>query len=110
MFFSSFFSHVNKRKTKSDPRLAFAYDVKDNPHDLRQRFDSSSTCYDVILGADLSKNIAIITGANSGIGLECARALAFSGATIIMACRDLNKARLAANNLIQERVHIKTNH
>jgi len=36
--------------------------------------------------------IVLITGANSGIGKETTRALAKKGATIIMACRNLEKA------------------
>ena len=39
---------------------------------------------------------AIVTGANSGIGYETARALAHKGATVIMACRNLAKATDAA--------------
>jgi len=36
--------------------------------------------------------IVLITGANRGIGRETARALAKKGATIIMACHNLEKA------------------
>ena len=36
--------------------------------------------------------IVLITGANRGIGKETTRALAQKGATIIMACRNLEKA------------------
>jgi len=42
---------------------------------------------------------AIITGANSGIGFEAARALAAHGATIMLACRDQAKARDAAGRI-----------
>jgi len=37
--------------------------------------------------------IAVITGANSGIGFEAARVLADRGATVVLAVRDLGKAR-----------------
>lgn len=38
----------------------------------------------------------VITGANSGLGLEATRALARKGATVLMACRNQDKARDAA--------------
>ncbi len=43
--------------------------------------------------------VAIVTGANSGIGYETARALAEHGATVIMACRNMKKANRAANQI-----------
>ena len=36
---------------------------------------------------DQSGKIAIVTGANSGIGYDTARGLAIKNATVIMACR-----------------------
>ncbi len=41
---------------------------------------------------DLSGKVIVITGANSGIGYESARAFARNGAQIILACRDTAKA------------------
>ncbi|XP_041035476.1 retinol dehydrogenase 11-like [Carcharodon carcharias] len=41
----------------------------------------------------------IITGANNGIGRETARELAKRGARVIMACRDLEKSELVAEQL-----------
>lgn len=45
---------------------------------------------------DMMGKIAIVTGANSGIGYETTRVLAQRGATVIMACRNMNKANTAA--------------
>lgn len=41
---------------------------------------------------DLNGRTAIITGANSGLGLAMTEALGRAGATVIMACRSLNRA------------------
>lgn len=44
--------------------------------------------------------VALITGANSGLGLESARALAAAGATVLVACRSLAKAEAARQELL----------
>ncbi len=50
---------------------------------------------------DQSGRIAIVTGANSGIGLETARELARSGAQVVLACRSEAKATEAIADSIQ---------
>lgn len=48
---------------------------------------------------DQTGRVAIITGSNSGIGFETARVLAGKGATVIMACRNLDKANPKAEEI-----------
>jgi NAD(P)-dependent dehydrogenase (short-subunit alcohol dehydrogenase family) len=46
--------------------------------------------------------VAIVTGANSGIGYETAKALAAQEATVVMACRNLDKARAAVDSITRD--------
>jgi NAD(P)-dependent dehydrogenase (short-subunit alcohol dehydrogenase family) len=55
----------------------------------------------------MSGKIALVTGANSGIGLEASVALARRGFTVVMACRDRARGEEAAK-LAQERSGGKT--
>jgi len=48
---------------------------------------------------DQTGRVAIVTGSNSGIGWEAARALASKGATVIMACRSIAAATSAADRI-----------
>ena len=46
--------------------------------------------------------LAIVTGANSGIGLHAARELARAGCTVIVACRSAEKASNTRQRIVQE--------
>jgi NAD(P)-dependent dehydrogenase (short-subunit alcohol dehydrogenase family) len=48
---------------------------------------------------DLGGRTAVVTGANGGLGLETARALAGAGAHVVMAARDLAKAAAAEKSI-----------
>jgi NAD(P)-dependent dehydrogenase (short-subunit alcohol dehydrogenase family) len=51
---------------------------------------------------DLTGKIAIVTGANCGIGYEMARALARKKARVILACRNQDKGEAAVRQITQE--------
>ncbi|XP_005103964.1 WW domain-containing oxidoreductase [Aplysia californica] len=97
-----FVDHVNQKTTYTDPRLAFAEEVKDTPLDFRQKFDGSSTALQVLQGRDLTGKFALITGASCGIGLETARSLAIHGATVVMACRNMEAAHAGRALILAE--------
>lgn len=48
---------------------------------------------------DLTGRRAVVTGANSGIGYETAKALALGGATVVLACRDVRRGGAAAQRI-----------
>ncbi|ENN71649.1 hypothetical protein D910_09449 [Dendroctonus ponderosae] len=103
-------NHEDESTTYTDPRLAFAVEEKEHANDYRQRFDASSTALGVLVGRDLSGRIAVITGANSGIGFETARSLAKHGCTVIFACRNLSAAEEAIEKIrTEERLNIADN-
>lgn len=52
---------------------------------------------------DQTGRVAIVTGANSGIGYETARPLAHKGATVIMASRNETKGQAAAQQILDEK-------
>lgn len=63
-----FVDHMHRTTTYTDPRLAFATEYREASQPVRQRFDGSSTALAVLHGRDLRKKLALVTGANTGIG------------------------------------------
>lgn len=55
-------------------------------------FNEKSTAAEVIQGIDLTGINAIVTGGNTGIGLETVKMLANAGATVIVPARNIQKA------------------
>ncbi|XP_037958494.1 WW domain-containing oxidoreductase [Teleopsis dalmanni] len=99
-----FFNKETNQSTYVDPRLAFA--VEEAPLDVtkvRQRFDASSTALQVLHGKDLNGRLAVITGANCGIGYETARSLILHGCEVIFACRNVTATQEAIEKILVER-------
>ena len=61
--------------------------------DLNSGFNAQSTTDDVIKGIDLNGKIAIVTGGNTGIGLETTKTLVSAGAVVVVPARDIEKAK-----------------
>jgi NAD(P)-dependent dehydrogenase (short-subunit alcohol dehydrogenase family) len=57
---------------------------------------------------ELTGKVAIVTGANSGIGYEMARALVGKDATVILACRNKEKGEMAVQQISHESPKAKT--
>jgi NAD(P)-dependent dehydrogenase (short-subunit alcohol dehydrogenase family) len=51
---------------------------------------------------DLTGKVAIVTGANSGMGFWIANALASKGCEVILACRDIGKGAAARNAIMEK--------
>ncbi len=56
-------------------------------------FNTKSTSQEVIKGIDLTGKVAIVTGGNTGIGLETVKTLSKAGAVVIVPARDIEKAK-----------------
>lgn len=70
-------------------------------------FNRNSTADQVLEGKDLTGKIALVTGANGGIGFETARALAAAGAQVILACRNPELGEQALSRIRLAHPHAK---
>ena len=62
-------------------------------------FGATSTTDDVLSGVNLKGKRILVTGVSAGLGVETARSLAAHGAEVIGAARDLNKAKVATEQI-----------
>lgn len=60
-------------------------------------------------GKDLSGQLALVTGANTGIGYETARSLLKHNCKVIFACRNLDAAKAAVETIASEKAEYAKN-
>jgi NAD(P)-dependent dehydrogenase (short-subunit alcohol dehydrogenase family) len=58
----------------------------------------------------LRKKVALITGANKGLGFEISRKLAQQDIKVVMGCRDIIKGQIAVAQLLQARLDVEFHH
>src|ERR1700733_9536957 len=56
------------------------------------------------MNKDVDGRSVVVTGASSGLGLECARFLADAGWNVVLACRDAGRAEDARDSLVRDGV------
>ena len=65
-------------------------------------FGATSTTEDVLSGVNLKGKRILVTGVSAGLGVETARSLAAHGAQVVGAVRDLNKAKVATEQVRED--------
>merc|ERR1712166_42641 len=79
--------------------VSFRYPCQSMGNSTAAAFGSRSTAMQVLQGRDLSGRTYVITGANTGIGKETAHALVSAGATVVLGCRNIEKAERAIRDI-----------
>src|SRR6478672_7666482 len=66
---------------------------------MDRNYGATSTTDEVLEGVDLNGKRILVTGVSAGLGVETARTLAAHGAQVVGTARDLNKARVATEQV-----------
>ena len=69
---------------------------------IKRQYNARTSADDVVEGHDLSGKSIIVTGANTGIGYQTARALASIGGVVTLACRNTEAAEQACQKIRQQ--------
>jgi WW domain-containing oxidoreductase len=98
--------HINQYSCLVDPRLLSdsvfelpaTYQVR-RTDTVPTRFRPLSRAPHIMEGVDLARKVAIVTGANSGLGFATALHLAEKGAHVILACCHMTRATAAMTKI-----------
>jgi len=94
-------THMNKKLLAGGAAAAFAgvtlYKLVTPADDIYKGPEGAWTVSDM---PDLSGKVIVITGGNSGIGFEAAKEFARKGAHVVLACRNMEKARSAMEDIV----------
>ncbi|KAL2872580.1 uncharacterized protein BJX67DRAFT_386891 [Aspergillus lucknowensis] len=86
-------------------RYAEAHSNRQGPGD--QRPTALQIVQDNLMEGKLTGKVVVITGVSSGLGIEVARALVKTGATLYLTARDISKAEAALGSLLErDQVHL----
>jgi len=66
------------------------------------KLGSSTTALEAISGYDLRGKQAVVTGGNSGIGVETVRALCYAGCDVALCCRKVEAGEKVAAEIEQD--------
>jgi len=66
-----------------------------------KQFGAHTKALELVEGIDLSGYEVVVTGANSGIGVETVRALAKAGARCVICSRDVDKAAPVRDDIVK---------
>ena len=71
------------------------------------KWNKDTTTKEILEGVDLSGKQVLVTGASGGLGEETARALATTGASVVMAARDNTKNSEAKERILSSNSEAK---